>query len=66
MSVHNDNGARVCVYCGHEVNTGSYTDLVYVRQKNGRVITRYLHGGPCTMAWRAVLGNPDPLRQIHR
>lgn len=57
---------RVCLHCKEQIGMGSYCDPVYVKQKNGKVITRYLHGGPCTMAWRAVPGNPDPLRQIHR
>jgi hypothetical protein len=65
MSIQCDS-VRVCLQCGFQIGIGSYCDKVKVRQKNGRIITRYLHGGPCTMAFRLVPGNPDPLRQIHR
>lgn len=65
MSVRNGT-VRTCVQCGFDIGSGAWTNPVYLRLKNGAVITRFLHGGPCVSRWSAVPGHPDPLRQIHR
>lgn len=54
---------RVCFECGFNIWTGSYCDKIILRHKNGNEVTRYLHGGPCTMNFIESTGI-DILRMV--